>query len=236
MKHMNYSGRIAYMTEKDGRPFERGREWFSVTIHEDGQRTLRTQSEMDDRGTLRDVTYTVDSQIRPLDCFIRLHKHGRFLGSGWCLFQEDQAECEVWNRELGRIRQVVSLKRRIRSFGSHALIADAMLSMNFDHDRPESIQPVRDLFLSSLEHDGSSGPLILPVDFKIEYLGRENVQTRVGRFEADHYQYLVEGALPIEHPTEEVWVVPGTGHPIKAYVGGYLQTTYELVELKGEIL
>ena len=107
---------------------------------------------------------------------------------------------------------------------------------NFDHSRPEKIQRVRDLYISSLEHDGSSGPLVLPIDFQLEYVGREKVQTKVGTFDTDHYRLLVAGTFPQEHPTEEIWCLPGTCQFIKAYVGGYMQTTFELVELEGEFV
>ena len=30
MKHQNYRGKVSCMTERDGKPFERGREWFSI--------------------------------------------------------------------------------------------------------------------------------------------------------------------------------------------------------------
>ncbi len=230
MKHTNYRGKVVCMTVRDGKPFERGREWFSITSHEDGQRTLRMQCELDDRHLVRDVTYTLDPQLRPLDCFVRLHKKGRFLGSGWCRFGDGEAECEVYNATLGRVSQRVALRSPARAFGMHPINADALLLTAFDHSRPERIQPAHDVYISSFEHDGSSGPMVLPIAFQIEYLGREAVQTRVGTFEADHYRFLLEGTFPSDHPTEEIWCMPDTYFLVKAQVGGYINTTFELVE------
>lgn len=230
MKHVNYRGKVACMTVRDGKPFERGREWFSITSHEDGQRTLRMQCELDDRHLVRDVTYTLDPQLRPLDCFVRLHKRGRFLGSGWCRFTPEEAECEVYNVQIGRVSQRVRLPGPVRAFGTHPVNVDALLVTAFDHSKPERIQPARDVYISSLEHDGSSGPMVLPVPFAIEYLGREQVETRAGVFEADRYRFLLEGSFPTDHPTEEIWVVPETYFFVKAHVGGYINTTFELVE------
>ena len=234
MKHTNYRGKVSCMTVRDGKPFERGREWFAITSHEDGQRTLRMQCELDDRHLVRDVTYTLDPQLRPLDCFVRLHKHGQFLGSGWCRFTATEAECETYSAQLGRVSQRVGLAAPARAFGMHPVNGDALLVTAFDHSKPELIQPAHNVFISSLEHDGSSGPLVLPIGFSIEYLGREPVATKAGTFEADHYRFLLERTFPADHPTEEIWCMPETYFFVKAQVGGYINTTFELVEFTRE--
>ena len=232
MKHRNVRGKILAITEREGRRFERGREWFSITHHEDGQRTVRLQCELDDRYLLRDVVYTLTADLKPADCFIRLHRKGRFLGSGWCRFADDFAECEVFNSEMGRVSQRYPLARRASGFGTHPVTCDALLLAAYDHDRPEKIQIQNDVLMSSMQHDGSSGPLLSPITFGIEYCGREQVTTPVGAFEADKYRFVLEGSFEDEHPTEELWCVPGTFQFLKVRVGGYINTTFELVELE----
>ena len=69
MKHRTIRGKILYPDNDTG---ETGREWFTITVQPDGRRTLRAQCEMDDRGLLRDVIYSVDTDWYPLDCFVRL--------------------------------------------------------------------------------------------------------------------------------------------------------------------
>ena len=86
MKHRSVRGLIALTRHRDGRVETPYREWFTTTWHEDGQRTVRSLCELEqnlvaNRSVLRDVTYTVDAQRRPLDCFVWVHKDGRFLGS-----------------------------------------------------------------------------------------------------------------------------------------------------------
>ena len=80
MDHRNIRGKILYIGGDDQ---ERGREWFSMTFHEDGQRTLRAHCEIDDTEVLRETTYTMDENWQPLDCFNRLHVERKFLGTGW---------------------------------------------------------------------------------------------------------------------------------------------------------
>lgn len=218
------------MTTRDGQPFERGREWFSITYHEDGQRTVRAQCELDDRYLLRDIVYTLRSDMTPHDCFVRLHKNGAFLGTGWCRFEGMNAECEVYSVQMGRVSQRYTLQHPSAGFGSHPVTIDSLLLSNFNHAIPDLIQPARGILMSSMEHDGSSGPLLSGIDFKIEYLGREMVVTPVGPFEADHYRFILEGSFPDEHPVEEIWCIPDTYMFVKVVVGGYINTTFELVE------
>ena len=61
MNHRNVRGKILYTAERDGKNLESGREWFSMTVHEDGQRTVRSHCEIEqglvaDRTVIRDVT------------------------------------------------------------------------------------------------------------------------------------------------------------------------------------
>ena len=70
---------------------ERGREFFTITVHTDGKRTLRAHCEIDDPPTvLRDVVLSLDSDNYPLDCFVRLTLDDKFEGSGWMRFTDNQ--------------------------------------------------------------------------------------------------------------------------------------------------
>lgn len=233
MNHRNVKGKIRAMTQRGGEPFERGREWFSITHHEDGQITLRAQCELDDRAILRDVIYTVTPDFAPHDCFIRLQREGQFLGSGWMRFADDHAECEVFNVEFGRVSQRLPLRKPAAGFGTHPVTCDMLLLAGFDHSLGDTIQPSKGILMSSLEHDGSSGPMLSTISYGIEYLGRDSVDTPVGSFEADHYRFLLEGSFPEDHPMQEVWCIPDTYMFVKVTVGGYINTTFELVELEG---
>ena len=62
-------GRIRYTSKKPDRmDAERGREWFSMTTHGDGSRTLTAHCEIDDApAVIRDVSLTVGQDWRPND-------------------------------------------------------------------------------------------------------------------------------------------------------------------------
>ena len=93
----------------------------------------------------------------------------------------------------------------------------------------------RGVYLSSPEHDGCSGPLLVPIEFGIQYVGRESITVDAGTFETDHYRFLLEGSLEQEHPTEELWVTPDEFLCVKISVGGYMNSSYELAELEWSI-
>ena len=108
MTHQTVSGKIVYTTEQMGSRREFGREWFSLTHHEDGQRTLRARCEIEPdvvapRSVLREVTYSTDSRYRPIDCYNRLHSNGKFLGAGWMRFTDTEIECESYSAVHGRL-------------------------------------------------------------------------------------------------------------------------------------
>lgn len=229
MKRRHYSGLIEAIGDGVGL---RGAERFSVSVAPDGSRTLHATCEIFDRHVSKDIVYSVDKEWRPIDAYVRLIKEGRLLGTGWFRFDEDVIELESWNRETGRIRQRIARDRPLRTFGPHPLSCDVWHLAAFDHSSAERAQRMGDTMLSSLEHDGCSGPMLHPILFGIEYLGREQIEVRAGRFEVDHYQFLLEGSLPREHPLEELWCMPDEFVIVKIRVGGYLATTYELVEFR----
>lgn len=215
-----------------------GGEWWTYTVHGDGTRTVRAMCEIEHRevtgrSVLRDVTYSMDDRFRPLDAFVRLTVNDRFRGSAWFRFAEDHAECEGFAADLGRYRQRWPLATRALAFGSHPLFCDTLLCARFDHSRPERVQRLDQVLLSSLEHDGASGPMLGAISFSIEYVGRERVTVPAGTFEADHYRFLLDGALPKDHPVEELWCVPREYTFVKVRIGGYIATSYELAEFQG---
>jgi hypothetical protein len=240
MNHRNVRGKILYISHDGDEPREYGREWFTYTFHEDGQLTVRSQCEIEpgpveDRSVIRDVTYTVDRDFKPVDGYVRLQQNGKYLGSGWFRVTNELAECESFNVTDGRVRQRFELDRPVPSIGAHALTCDVLHLARFDHSKSARIQPAYGAMLTSLEHDGCSGPMLAPIRFEIEYLGRDEISVPAGAFEADHYQFLLGGTLPKEHPTEELWCVPEEFIFVKIAVGGYMNSTFELAELQRDL-
>ena len=82
--HLNTRGKILYTSNKPERlGQERGREYFVISVHADGARTIAAHCEIDDRpAVMRDITYSLDADWMPTDCFVRLSVGNRFMGSG----------------------------------------------------------------------------------------------------------------------------------------------------------
>lgn len=209
----------------------RGIERFSVSVAPDGSRTLHATCEIFDRAVSKDIVYTVGRDFRPIDAYVRLIKDGSLLGAGWFRFDAALAELQAWNRTLGRIEQRIALQSPVPTFGPHPLSCDVWHLAAYDHTRGERIQALEGTMLSSLEHDGCSGPMLHPIRFGIEYRGRERLTVRAGTFEVDRYCFHLGGTLPVEHPLEELWCIPEDFIIVRIRVGGYLATTYELTEL-----
>ena len=235
----NVRGKILYVGEDDQ---ERGREWFGFSFREDGQITLRAYCEIDDARVERDVVYTMTEDFRPLDCFVRLHSKGKFLGTGWIRVGDTEAECEVFNSTIGRLEQKVPLALPPGSLGAHPLANDALVLPSYDHSKRERVQTIAGRLSTSALLDGASGPLLTVRSLTVEYLGPERVTTPVGTFEAHHYRFPPMPDRPL-HPSgtplsEDVWVTHPDYTFVRAEVHGYLRNRtgygrYELVEFEG---
>jgi hypothetical protein len=236
MAHTTVSGKILYIQDPEGARREFGREWWSLTHQPDGQRILRAVAEIEPgvvapRHVFRDTTIALDADWYLLDCFTRLYRNGQFLGSGWFRFTDGLAEAEVYTAELGRVSQRWPVAGRVPSFGAHNVTCDVLHCCHVLKSPARLVHP-DNVFLTTLEHDGCGGPTLSPLNFGIEYLGREKVTVPAGTFDADHYQFLVADALPREHPTEHVWCLPDTFVFVKIFVGGYMNSSFELVEYR----
>jgi hypothetical protein len=231
----NVRGKLLYIND-DGT--ERGREWFSFTYRKDRQVTLRAYCEMDDIQVQRDVVQTMNERYHPLDCFVRLHVKGEFLGTGWIRVTDEAAECEVANVAMGRVHQVVPLAVPATSLVSHPISSDALLMAGFDHGKPERIQTWAGGLSTSPLLDGASGPFIsVGKERSVEYVGPEKLTTPAGTFDAHHYRLLMTGSRSDgKRPSYDIWCTHPDYLIVRGEVGGYLNNAsgfgrYELVEL-----
>ncbi len=217
-------GKILYIHNQDG---EIGREWFTFTVQPNGDRTLRAQCEMDDSVLLRDVIYAVDGGWRPQDAFIRLTIHGKLVGSSWFYFNEEGAQCEGYTTSDGRISQKLDLGGYPTTFGAHPVTVDAMTSAAFDHGRGETKQFIPRAVTSSSAADGGTGPMLMPFEKSVEYVGKETVKVPAGTFETDRYLIHLEH---YDHPLD-VRVIP-KDHVLVRLTWGHWDVRYDLVELE----
>ena len=225
--HRHYRGKMLYLTDGVG---EMGREFFSVTIQPDGERTLRAQCEMDDDLLLRDVVLTVDHQWVPKDAFLRLTVGGKLLGSSWFYFGDRQAECQGLTRIEGRINQQFIVEQDIESFGTHALHGDAWVvgRLRQWQGKPEDFSLAT--FASSHLPNGASGPLLMPCGpgfSRIHDLGEVELEVPAGRFGCRHIRIEVPGVDDFD-----VWAGGADCLPVRLR-SDKLRQTYELVELEG---
>jgi hypothetical protein len=238
MKHRTIRGKILYTSRKPGREGqERGREEFVFTHHGDGKRTLRALCEIDepDPTVLRDVTYSLDENDMPLDCFVRLTVGDEFMGSGWYRILPDAIECESYGPSIGRVSQRVPIVGPYDGFGTHPIVGDGYISKKMDRSRGPHHRAFR-TFLPSGDHRGATPPLIAEARLQLEYVGDETVTVRAGTFDCHHYRFTDEqgGMVSTDgaHPDYDMWVTADDDAIwVQGGVGGYMQTWYELVEL-----
>lgn len=195
MAYRTTRGKIDYLSDASG---EWGREWFHRTEHDDGTRTFRTVSEIDDMHLLRDVAHTAGRDFRPIECYARI-RLGDDVSSGWFLFGDRDITCEAQIAGMGRISQRVELDERTPYFGPHPVCGDAWVMASYDLYEPgrKKIEG----FLSSKLVTGSDGPWIAPYTIDIDELPRERVEVPAGSFDTRHFRIHYD-----EGKQQDTWV------------------------------
>ena len=232
----NIRGTISYMSHKKERyGQERGREYFTLSRHDDGTTVMHAHCEIDDAPAVtRDVSSTFDSEtLEPRDGYVRISVGGVHEGSGWFHFTDESAYCDTDNRTDGRVSKTIDMPRRASWFGHHAIINDGLLSRKFALDAKAGKLRLTDVMMSSPDHRGATGPMLFPLNFSVVLVGYEEVAVGAGTFKTRKFHITdTAGGLPEEHPPYEMWCTnDADGLLVKAQVGGYMQTYYELTEL-----
>lgn len=196
MKHRELRYDIDYITA-DGA--KRGQEPCTVTVHSDGQRTIRARSEIFDTEIVRDVVYTVDATFRPVDCFIRVRQYEKVIGSTWFSFDGSTAECQGLTANEGRIAQRFDLAAVPESFITHAVSTDVWHCANIKKDPNLGLQLIDPIPSCSPLANGASGPMLGLWPMTAEYIGVETIDVPAGSFEAEHVRYVeLDGSLWLE--------------------------------------
>ncbi|MBT77241.1 MAG: hypothetical protein CL798_03500 [Chromatiales bacterium] len=233
--HRTIRGTISYTSKKPERMDQvRGREYFHVDVHSDGKRTITAHCEIDDRpSVMRDITYSIDENWYPMDCFVRLSVDDKFMGSGWFRFGPDFAECETNSLLDGRVSQRMETRGRLQTFQNHAIACDSWHMRLFDLEKPATeVQSIDEMLLSSPDHRGATGPMLFRIGFGVEYIGEETIEVGAGRFNALHFRFVSSPGLPEAPPPYDIWCTnDGDFTFLRGDIGGYMQTYYELTEL-----
>ncbi len=240
--HRRIRGKIHYTSDKpDRKGVERGREYFTITVHGDGRRTLRAYTEIDDApNVMRDVILSLGADWKPQDCFVRLSVGDELVGSSWFQFTANEAICEGYTVNEGRISQRYPLQRPLVGFGTHPIAADGWLTSVVDHTKGPSHGTYPDVLMCSLDHRGATGPFIMrhPLGVRLSFVGKERITVKAGTFDALHFRYsettdpsAETRNEPGKHPPYDLWCTDdGDRVFLLAYVTGYMMTRYELTE------
>jgi len=227
------SGTLRYTSDQEHRKgAERGREFFRIDIRPDGSRSISAHGQIDDDpSVVRDVNLLVGPRREPLECFVRIAVGGVHRGSAFFRFSEGLAQCEATTSAEGQFSQQMRFDNPVPAFGNHAMINDGFLVSLYDLSKGPGIQVINQLLLSSPDHRGATGPMLFPVDLALEFVGKEDVTVTAGAFESLHFRMVDVPGLPLEHPAYDLWVTADDDYVLlKAQVGGYMQTAYELTE------
>ncbi len=236
-RHRSIRGFIRYTSlQAERRGAERGREWFHLSQQSDGVDVLFAHSEIDDEpDVVRDVTLAMRREdSSPIDCHVRLGVGGRFEGCGWIRFEPDRAVCEAFQREAGAITQTLPTTGRAPWLQAHPIVGDALLMRLYDLSRGPGKLNIPELFLTSPDHRGATGPELFKMGLSLVFVGEERITVAAGEFPALHFQVTdtAEG-LPEEHPPYDVWTTADGNYIfLLAVAGGYMQNRYELMELE----
>ena len=144
----------------------------------------------------------------------------------------EQLATEERERPAIRDAGIAALKRLIpvaqRTTGQSRIVGGFLLSL-YDLSKGPGVQVVKNILLSSPDHRGATGPMLFGIDLAIEFVGRETVKVAAGKFEALHFRFVDIPGLLLEHPPYDLWCTDdGEYVLLKAQVGGYMQTAYEL--------
>jgi hypothetical protein len=236
MSHKTIRGTILYTSKKPDRlDQERGREYFTLTKQSDGTDVLLAHCEIDDEpNVVRDISIAMrHDNSMPLDCSVRLTVGDKFEGSGWMRFADGFAELEVINARDGRVSQRIEVPDPALWLQAHPIVGDALLMRLYDLKQGPGKTFFPEIFLTSPDHRGATGPMFFRTAFSIVYVGEEDITVAAGDFRARHFQITdTAGNLPEEHPPYDVWCTADDDYILlRAGAGGYMQTHYELVEL-----
>lgn len=182
--HRAYSGRISYK-HPDGT--ERGREWFSGTVHDNG-RAVRALCEIYAEKIVRDVAWTLDAAFMPIEEYARIVEDSVMTGSSWFRFDGDAVDCEAHTTAYGRVSQTLRTPGPIRFLGLHPLFGDGLLAAPRGKERLGEEEIINSV-TCSFSVNGESGLIAHPQQVGVRYVGEEELTVPAGTFQARHYQF-----------------------------------------------
>ena len=223
MDSRSISGTIEYIT--DGVGLE-GRETFEITRFTGGGRLLRARSEMFNDRLVRDTLLTVNEKWEPQVAQLHLMLNDAHAGAGQYCFEPSVVRFDGHLANDGFVSDSRVLTRPAPAFAGHAVQNDAWLYAALEHVRRGAAEANLDgVVLSSRLPNGGDGPALKFSDQRHRYIGDEVIETRAGRFETRHYEFLLA-----DRPSIHYWITGPDFLFVRAR-WDLLRQTYDLVEL-----
>lgn len=176
-------GRLSYRKKApDG--FERGREDWWLTYNRDGSRTMRTLAMTDDSKFVRDVTFTVGADERPLRVYVQLQVDEQLVGSGYFQVTGDTMTIVTDGIDTGHTVQVIPVPQRFHVL-THAVMLDGWPAWAFEGNEPGT--QTFSTYSTSPLWNGITGPLGYMTTQRFTLVGNEQITVPAGTFQARHY-------------------------------------------------
>ena len=217
------SGTIEYVTDDVG---VEGRETFEIQQFRSGERLLRAHSEMFNDRLTRDTLLTVNENWEPQLAQLHLMIDDTFVGAGQYRFEPNRVRFDGHLADEGFVSDTRALAAPAPAFVGHAVQNDAWLYAALEQrPRDAADAQLNGVVLSSRLPNGGDGPALKFSDQRHRYIADEEIETRAGRFDTQHYEFLLEG-----RPSIHYWVT-GPDFVFVRARWDLLRQSYELVEL-----
>lgn len=191
-------GVLSYRKRSTG--VERGREPWMLTVNRDGSRTMRCLAMTDDSEFVRDVTYTLRSDERLHDAFVRLQVGDRLVGTGYFVLRGHELEVVTDAQESGRTHQRLMVEPRLHLV-THAVMLDAWPWWSYEREigGEQSLA----IYNTSTRWNGTDGPLGRLEVLRVRQHDDERITVPAGTF---HCRHLSFDSDAIPSPTSQVWL------------------------------
>lgn len=188
-------GRIIYRTTAG----EAGRETFSITPCASG-RVIRAYCEMPQDRIVRDTSWSLDGDGRPVEGHVRITLADEVTGSSWYYFTDDGVDCESFTGRVGRVSQHLAGRRAY--LGLHPVIGDGLIAAVRGTDEP-GVERIIESVTCSYSANGETELLALPISIGVTYVGEERLTVTAGMFDARRYALNWQP----QWPPADLWVM-----------------------------
>lgn len=195
-----------------------GEERWTITVHTDGTRTIRSFLDQTSQGTQINLVLRADADtFRPIEAFANVYDDGVSFGTGFYVVKGDTLQVTV-NTPSESFVSNVDLPEQF-SLLLHPISADGW---HFGAGFKKGGPPVQMHNLCTL---GAAGRSVLCAVYPIplEFVGMETVTVPAGTFETEHYKFGAD---------TDVWIA-GPDRVMIKHEYRVRQSRYELAELDG---